>query len=141
MPKTEMPAPASTQASTATTPGERIAAFLRNYYIYFVLVAVVVVLSTANLDRFELFERGNFLNPRNIINILSSDVVVACRGSGGTLSEIALALRFERPLVLLDFDPGQTFLDAAGPGPWARVATAGEAVAQVEAFLQERGRA
>ncbi len=70
MPMTQMPAHTSTQTSTAPTPGKRIAAFLRNYYIYFVLVAVVVVLSTANLDRFELFERGNFLNPRNIINIL-----------------------------------------------------------------------
>ncbi|WP_418594942.1 ABC transporter permease [Ponticoccus sp. (in: a-proteobacteria)] len=44
--------------------------FLRTYYIYFVLVAVVAVLSLANLDQFALFERGNFLNKRNIINIL-----------------------------------------------------------------------
>ncbi|WP_412553208.1 ABC transporter permease [Shimia sp. MIT1388] len=44
--------------------------FLRNYYIYFVLIAVVALLSTANLDQFGLFERGNFLNKRNIINIL-----------------------------------------------------------------------
>lgn len=43
---------------------------MRNYYIYFVLVAVVVLLSMANIDRFELFERGNFLYKRNIINIL-----------------------------------------------------------------------
>lgn len=50
--------------------GHRIARFLRNYYIYFVLVAVVLLLSVANLDRFALFERGNFLNPNNIINIL-----------------------------------------------------------------------
>lgn len=50
--------------------GTRIAAFLRDYYIYFVLVAVVTVLSVANLDQFALFERGNFLNRRNIINIL-----------------------------------------------------------------------
>ncbi|MEN9063383.1 ABC transporter permease [Ponticoccus litoralis] len=44
--------------------------FLRTYYIYFVLVAVVAVLSLANLDQFALFERGNFLNKRNIFNIL-----------------------------------------------------------------------
>ncbi len=50
--------------------GDRAAQFLRNYYIYFVLLAVVVVLSVANLDRFELFERGNFLYPKNIINVL-----------------------------------------------------------------------
>jgi ribose/xylose/arabinose/galactoside ABC-type transport system permease subunit len=60
----------STHGSPTATGSQRVAQFLRNYYIYFVLVAVVVVLSVANLDRFDLFERGNFLNERNIINIL-----------------------------------------------------------------------
>lgn len=60
----------NTPASPQTTRGDHIAQFLRDYYIYFVLVAVVVVLTVANLDRFDLFERGNFLNPRNIINVL-----------------------------------------------------------------------
>lgn len=77
---------------------------------------------------------------RNIINVLASDVVVACRGSGGTLSEVALALRYERPVVLLDFDPGQAFLEAAGPGPWARADSAVEAIDRVQEFLQQRGR-
>jgi uncharacterized protein (TIGR00725 family) len=75
---------------------------------------------------------------RNIINVLSSDVVVACRGSGGTLSEIALALRFERPVVLLDFDPGDAFLTAAGKGHWYKVTTPEEAVAKVKECLAER---
>ena len=65
-------------AMSQTTPqpagpainADSVARFLRNYYIYFVLVAVVAVLSVANLDQFDLFERGNFLNKRNIINIL-----------------------------------------------------------------------
>ena len=60
----------STIAHTSVTRADQIAQFLRNYYIYFVLAAVVVVLSLANLDRFDLFERGNFLYERNIINIL-----------------------------------------------------------------------
>jgi uncharacterized protein (TIGR00725 family) len=77
---------------------------------------------------------------RNIVNVLASDVVVACRGSGGTLSEIALALRFARPLVLLDFDPGEAFLTAAGDGRWVRTASPEEAVARVKAFLAELGR-
>ncbi len=61
-----------TASPTPATParGDRVAQFLRDYYIYFVLVAVVVVLSVANLDQFALLERGNFLNKRNIINIL-----------------------------------------------------------------------
>ena len=78
---------------------------------------------------------------RNIINVLSSDVVVACRGSGGTLSEIAMALRFARPVVLLDFDPGAAFLDAGGKnGRWSLAATPEEAVAQVRAYLADLGR-
>jgi ribose/xylose/arabinose/galactoside ABC-type transport system permease subunit len=63
---------AQTIPGAAQTPrrDHPIARFMRAYYIYLVLVAVVVVLSVANLDRFDLFERGNFLNPNNIINIL-----------------------------------------------------------------------
>lgn len=53
-----------------TTPGKRIAQFLSNNYIYFVFVAVILGLSVANLDSYGLFERGNFLYKKNIINIL-----------------------------------------------------------------------
>jgi ribose transport system permease protein len=60
----------STLGQPVTTPGNRIAQFLRNYYIYFVLVAVILGLSAANLDSYGLFERGNFLYKKNIINIL-----------------------------------------------------------------------
>jgi ribose/xylose/arabinose/galactoside ABC-type transport system permease subunit len=60
----------STLDQPVTTPGNRVAQFLRNYYIYFVLVAVILGLSAANLDSYGLFERGNFLYKKNIINIL-----------------------------------------------------------------------
>ncbi len=43
---------------------------------------------------------------RNNINVLSSDVVVACGNAGpGTASEIALALKARKPVVLLAADP------------------------------------
>ena len=78
---------------------------------------------------------------RNVVNVLASDVVVACRGTGGTLSEIALALRFGRPVVLLDFDPGAAFLDMGGPlGRWTLAATPADAVAQVRRYLVDLGR-
>jgi uncharacterized protein (TIGR00725 family) len=78
---------------------------------------------------------------RNIINVLSSDVVVACRGTGGTLSEIALALRFGRPVVLLDFDPGEAFLSAGAPDArWSYAATPDEAIEQIKRYLKELGR-
>lgn len=78
---------------------------------------------------------------RNTINILSSDVVVACKGSGGTLSEIALALRAGRPVVLLDFDPGATFLDACDhDARWTLAADPAAAAAAVHAYLATVGR-
>lgn len=43
---------------------------------------------------------------RNVVNVLSSDVVIACHGGAGTLSEVALALKNNRPVIALGFDPG-----------------------------------
>ena len=43
-------------------------------------------------------------NARNCINVLSSNVVVACPGGPGTLSEIALALKSGKTVILLNFD-------------------------------------
>jgi uncharacterized protein (TIGR00725 family) len=43
---------------------------------------------------------------RNNVNVLSSDVVVACgRGGPGTVAEVALALKAGKPVVLLGVDP------------------------------------
>ncbi|MBA4377404.1 MAG: DNA-binding protein [Gemmatimonas sp.] len=72
---------------------------------------------------------------RNIINVLGSDAIIACRGNGGTLSEVAMALRFGKRVVLLDFDPGSRFLDQCGDGRWSLAATPAEAVSQVKAWL------
>jgi uncharacterized protein (TIGR00725 family) len=42
-----------------------------------------------------------FGEARNVVNVLSSDVVVACGGGGpGTASEAALALKAGKPLIL-----------------------------------------
>lgn len=43
-------------------------------------------------------------NARNCINVLSSHVVVACPGGTGTISEIALALKSNRPVILMNFN-------------------------------------
>lgn len=60
----------TTDTKPSVSATSRIGHFLREYYIYLVLVGVVVVLSVANIDKFGLFERGNFLNQNNIINVL-----------------------------------------------------------------------
>lgn len=48
-------------------------------------------------------------NARNCINILSSDVVVACPGGMGTLSEIALALKCGKQVILLNHEEESRF--------------------------------
>ena len=44
-------------------------------------------------------ERGTEPMSRNHINVLSSDVIVALPGDAGTLSEVRLAVRYERPVI------------------------------------------
>jgi uncharacterized protein (TIGR00725 family) len=53
---------------------------------------------------------------RNYVNVLSSDVVVSCgAGGAGTASEIALALKAGRPVVLLrDRPESKAFFTAIG---------------------------
>lgn len=43
---------------------------------------------------------------RNMINVLSSDVVIACPGSVGTISEVMYALNYKKKVILLGLDPG-----------------------------------
>lgn len=44
-------------------------------------------------------------NARNNINVLSSDVVIACgTGGAGTTSEIALAIKAGKPVILLHYE-------------------------------------
>lgn len=52
-------------------------------------------------------------NARNNINVLSSDVIVACGIGLGTVSEIALALKNKKPVILLNEhqDSQQFFLN------------------------------
>ncbi len=50
-------------------------------------------------------------NARNSINVLSSNVVVACPGGAGTISEVALALKTGRNVICLNFDTGNVFCE------------------------------
>jgi uncharacterized protein (TIGR00725 family) len=74
-------------------------------------------------------------NARNVINVLSSDVVVALPGGPGTLSEIALARKTGRPLVLLGWPEGAP-ADAAGADA-VRAENVPEAIAAVRALLSQ----
>lgn len=89
--------------------------------------------STEHLD---IAIATNLADGRNLVNILSSDVVVACPGAAGTLSEVALAVKNRRPLVLLGWDPGPVVAEAEQAGRVARAATPQEAMEKVRAFLR-----
>jgi uncharacterized protein (TIGR00725 family) len=72
---------------------------------------------------------------RNAINVLSSDVVVACGVEGpGTASEVALALRLARPMVLLAPSPEAAafFRTVSGTGQLLQVDTPEAAIGVIE---------
>jgi uncharacterized protein (TIGR00725 family) len=50
-------------------------------------------------------------NARNNVNVMSSDVIVACGlGGSGTVSEVALALKAKKTVILLDADQSEVGL-------------------------------
>lgn len=53
---------------------------------------------------------------RNMINVLSSRIVVACPGGPGTISEVALALKHGKQVITLNFDLSATFPAAMESG-------------------------
>lgn len=75
---------------------------------------------------------------RNVVNVLSSDVVVACgAGGAGTASEAALAIKTGRPLVLLaPVSEAEAFFSGLGPVHVAK--SPAEAIAAAER-LRRRG--
>lgn len=75
---------------------------------------------------------------RNEINVLTSDVVVACGVEGpGTASEVALALKAEKPVILLGAaEPAAVFFRGiAGPGRLLETGTPEEVVRLIEEHL------
>jgi ribose transport system permease protein len=71
------------------TRTEKTRAIIKQYYIYFVLALVVTVFSVVSLDEVNWFERGHFLNPNNIINLLRISVPIITVAGAFTLLMIA----------------------------------------------------
>jgi uncharacterized protein (TIGR00725 family) len=71
---------------------------------------------------------------RNYINVLSSDVVVACPGGAGTLSEIALALKHRKTVILLNVDPGDLFRSYRDQNQLISADTAEQVIALIHAI-------
>ena len=76
---------------------------------------------------------------RNLINVLSSDVVIACPGGAGTLSEVALALKNNKRVILLGWNTGNAFAAFRQSGLLTMVHTAAEAIEEVSASVEPRG--
>ena len=77
-------------------------------------------------------------NARNCINVLSSHVVVACAGGTGTISEIALALKSGRPVILLNFKVQEMFQRYLNAGELFTVQTPKEVIAQIETLFPQK---
>ena len=72
---------------------------------------------------------------RNAINVLSSDVVVACPGGPGTLSEIALALKAVKPVILFHFDADALPNRFEETGLVHRAETAGQVIEIIKTIM------
>ncbi len=76
---------------------------------------------------------------RNLINVLSSDVVVALPGAAGTISEIALALRNSRPVILLQYFLGHCFQEYEENGLLTAAADPAECIKYIHEIISRRG--
>jgi uncharacterized protein (TIGR00725 family) len=75
-------------------------------------------------------------NARNNINVLSSDLVIACGMGAGTASEIALALKGKKQVILLtDDEESQVFFQKISPESVYVVENVADAIATVKAIL------
>jgi uncharacterized protein (TIGR00725 family) len=73
--------------------------------------------------------QGGEATSRNHINVLSSDVVIVFGGGAGTLSEVELALAYDRPVIAFVASRGQL----PGLPPEVRSTSA---LGEVQAFVQ-----
>lgn len=62
---------------------------IKHFYIYFVLALVVVIFSVVRLDEVDMFQRGHFLNPDNVINLLRIAVPIITVSGAFTFLMIA----------------------------------------------------
>ncbi|GIW54498.1 MAG: hypothetical protein KatS3mg082_0902 [Nitrospiraceae bacterium] len=71
-------------------------------------------------------------NARNNVNVLSSDVVVACGPGGpGMIAEVALALKARKPVILLGGDPLEEKMFTKLGGKLVRSARTPQAVVEM----------
>jgi len=67
----------------------RLRANVKQFYIYIVLLLIVTIFSMLKLDQVNFFERGHFLSPDSIINLLRSAVPILTLSGAFTLLMIS----------------------------------------------------
>ena len=79
---------------------------------------------------------------RNAVLVTAADAVIACGANPGTASEIALALKANKPIVLVKPSPTTAafFSSIAGDAPFRVAHTPAEAVEWVAAQLRSASR-
>jgi len=78
---------------------------------------------------------------RNLLNVLSSDVVIACPGKLGTLSEVVLALKRDKRVILLGWElTDPQFSSFLNRGQLTSAGTPQEAVEQAARALEPEAR-
>ena len=70
-------------------PSTALRSFIRQVYIYVVLLLIVSVFSLLKLDQVEFFGRGHFLSPDSIINLLRTAVPILTLSGAFTLLMIS----------------------------------------------------
>lgn len=68
---------------------EKIRTFIKQIYIYVVLLVIVMILSVVKLDQVEWFARGHFLNPLSIINLFRAAIPIMILSPAFTLLMIS----------------------------------------------------
>ena len=87
--------------------------------------------------RTHLNRDGDDSASRNHVNILTSNVVVALPGGRGTASEVALAIRYGRPLVVLGDLQRMRTLPACVDGPMRASVQTAETAREALGFVRE----
>lgn len=76
---------------------------------------------------------------RNVIIALSSDIIIACKGGAGTVSEVALALKNKREVILLGLDVDVIFEAYKNEGLLFKAASPEEAIKIAKHILWAKG--
>jgi ribose/xylose/arabinose/galactoside ABC-type transport system permease subunit len=67
----------------------KVRSYIKQFYIYVVLILIVLLFSVMKLDQVDFFERGHFLSPDSIINLLRSAVPILTLSGAFTLLMIS----------------------------------------------------